>query len=106
MKETSLTLGSLPQRVGSEVDFVPLIVEPEDFVTVVLKFDIVKTRGSGAEEFEHFAFVEQWPQIDDAGKTVFPDNFGDTEYDRFGTLHGDCVSHLSRPASDCRRRSR
>jgi hypothetical protein len=99
VKETGLTLGALPQGVRSEIDLISLIVEPEYFVAVILKLEIVKTGGIGAEEFKHLTLCEQWPQIHDAGKTVFPNDLDDAEDDRLRTMHGDYVSHLSSPAS-------
>jgi hypothetical protein len=103
MKETGLTLGTLTQGVRSEIDLVSLIVEPKDLVTMIFKLEIVITGGTGTKKFKHLTFGERWPQIDDSGKAVFPDNLDDTEYDRFRTMHSDYVSHLSSPASACRR---
>ena len=63
MKEAGLTLGALPQGVRSEIDLVSLIIQPEDLVTVILEFYLVKASGSGAEEFEHFSLGEQRPLV-------------------------------------------
>jgi hypothetical protein len=95
MKEAGLTFRALTQGVRSEIDFVSLIVEPEDLVAVILKPEIVETHGAGTKKFKHLALCEQWPQIDDAGKAILPDNLDDTEYDRLRTMHSDYVSHLS-----------
>jgi hypothetical protein len=99
VKETGLTLGAVTQGVRPEIDLVSLIVEPQDFVTVILKPEIVKTGGIDTKKFKHLSLCEQWPQVHDAGKAVFPDNLDDTEYDRLRTMHSDYVSHLSSPAS-------
>jgi hypothetical protein len=106
MKEASLTFGALTQGVGSEIDLVSLIVEPEDLVAVFLKFEIVETGRAGTKEFKHFTLCKQWPQINDAGKAVLPDDLDDAKYDRLRTMHRDYVSHLSSSASKRRQRSR
>jgi hypothetical protein len=98
VKEAGLTFGAVAQGVGTEIDFVPLIVDPEDFVAVILKLEIVEASGVGTKKFKHFALCEQRPQVHNAGKTVFPDNLDDAKYDRLCTMHTDDVSHLSSPA--------
>src|SRR5260370_37954355 len=95
VKETSLTLSALTQGIGSEIDLVPLVVEPEDLVAMFLQPEIVKTGRIDTKKLEHLALCEQRPQIHDAGKAVLPDDLDDTEYDRLRTMHCDCVSHLS-----------
>src|ERR1700722_6639566 len=99
VKEAGLTLGALTQGVRSEIDLVSLIVDPENLVTVILELQIVKASGIDTKKFKHLALCQQWPQIDDAGKAVFPDDLDHTEYDRFRPMHSYYVSHLSSPAS-------
>ncbi|HEV7601278.1 MAG TPA: hypothetical protein VGO49_13635 [Bradyrhizobium sp.] len=79
MKKTGLPFRPLAQGIRSEIDLVSLIVEPEDFMTVVLKFEIVEAGGIGTEEFEHLTLCEQRPQVHDAGKSILPDDLENTE---------------------------
>src|SRR6266436_10159207 len=107
VKETGLTFGALSQGIGSEIDLVPLVIEPVDLVTVILQLEFVETGRSDAEKFKHLSLGKQRPQIHDAGKAVLPDDLDNAENDRLRTLHRDYVSHLSSPASAIpRRRSR
>jgi hypothetical protein len=98
MKKTGLPFCALTQGIRSEIDLVAFVIKPKDLVTMVLKFEIIKARWIGPEEFEHLALGKQRPQVDDTSKPVLPNNLNDAEYDRLRTLHGNYVSHLLSPA--------
>ncbi len=53
MKETGLTFGALAQGIRSEIDLIPLIVKPEDLMTMIFELEIVKTGGIDTKKFEH-----------------------------------------------------
>src|SRR5580700_9187062 len=97
VEETGLTLGTLTQGVRSKINLVPLIVEPENLVTVLLELKLVEAAGMGTKKLEHLALCQQRPQIHNAGKTVVPDDLDDPENDRLRTMHSYYVSHLSSP---------
>jgi hypothetical protein len=88
-----LSLRAPTQRIRAEIDFIIIVVKPEDTVTVDFELEIVKARRIGTEEFKHLARGKHRPQINDTGKAILPDDLDDAEYDRFCTMHGDYVSH-------------
>ena len=98
MKKTSLALRTLTQGVRTKIDLLPLVIEPENLMAVILQFESIETRRIGAEELEHFTLGKQRSQVNDPGISVLPDDFDDAEYNRLCTLHRDDVSHLSSPA--------
>src|ERR1700739_3884183 len=93
MKKAGLSFRALTQRVRSEIDLVALVVEPKDFVTMVLKFESIKSCGISPQEFEHLALAKQGPQVNDASEPVLPNDRDHAEYDRRGALDGGGVSH-------------
>src|SRR6266576_334032 len=92
MKKTGLSLSALTQGIRSEIDLVTFVVKPEDFMAMIFKFKSVKFSGIDTEEFEHLAFCEQGPQVNDTGKPILPDDLDNAEYDRLRTMHSDYVS--------------
>jgi hypothetical protein len=98
MKKIGLSLCALTQGIRSEIDLISFIVEPEDFMAVIFELEIVKARRIGTKEFKHLALGKHRSQVNDAGKSVLPDDLDDPEYNRLRNVHGNYVSHLSSPA--------
>jgi hypothetical protein len=94
VKKSGLTLSALAQGIRPEINFVSLIVEPENLVPMFFQLEAVKTGRVGTKKFKHLAPGEQRPQVHDAGKAILPDNLDDPEDNRLRTLHGNYVSHL------------
>jgi hypothetical protein len=79
MKKTGLPLRALPQGVGPKLNLIIVVVKPEDIVTVLLEFQIVKASWIGPEKVEHLTFCKHRPQINDASEAILPNDFDDAE---------------------------
>jgi hypothetical protein len=59
MKKTGLPFGTLAQGVSTKIDLLPLIIEPENLMAVILQFESVEPRRIGAEELKHLPFASK-----------------------------------------------
>lgn len=97
-----MLLGLPPQGVRSKVDFVCLIVDPENAVSIFFKPEVVKTVRTCAQKLKHWSLRKNRPQVDDSSETVFPDDPDEAKCDGLCTMHRNYVGHLIFPDSDNR----